>query len=138
MLKVAPVNQHDSVLVPEGLENFAASMERVGIDLKDVPITFDSGFDSQENRDKVKERRMVPVIYPNRRNTKTPIRIAQKFRWFKRKIYKERYKIERSFSWEDVYRRLALSYDRLPETRLGFRHLAYAMVNFRTTFEDSS
>ena len=29
------------------------------------------------------------------------------------------------------------AYDRLEETRLGFRHLAYAMINFRITFNSS-
>ena len=51
--------------------------------------------------------------------------------------YKERYKVERTFGWQDTYRRLAVSYDRLEEIRLGFRHLAYAMINFRVTFNNS-
>ena len=80
---------------------------------------------------------MVPVIYPNRRNTKQPIAIARMFRWFDRKLYKERYKVERTFGWQDTYRRLAISYDRLVETRLGFRNLAYSMINFRVTFSSS-
>lgn len=35
------------------------------------------------------------------------------------------------------YRQLALSYDKLKETRLGFRNLAYSLINFRVTFNDS-
>ena len=58
-------------------------------------------------------------------------------RWFNKKHYKERYKVERTFGWQDTYRRLAISYDRLEEIRLGFRHLAYAMINFRVTFNSS-
>ena len=43
--------------------------------------------------------------------------------------------VERTFGWKpDTYRKLALSYDKLKETRLGFRHLAYSMINFRITF----
>jgi transposase len=45
--------------------------------------------------------------------------------------------VERTFGWQDTYRRLAISYDRLEEIRLGFRHLAYAMINFRVTFNSS-
>ena len=77
------------------------------------------------------------MIYPNKRNTKEPIAIARKFRWFKKDIYKHRYKVERTFGWQDTYRKLALSYDKLKETRLGFRYLAYSMINFRVTFNDS-
>ena len=63
--------------------------------------------------------------------------IARMYRWFNKKHYKERYKVERTFGWQDTYRRLAVSYDRLEEIRLGFRHLAYAMINFRITFNSS-
>ena len=73
------------------------------------------------------------------RNAKEPIVIARKFRWFNKEIYKDRYKVERTFGWKpDTYRRLvSLSYDKLKETRLGFRHLAYSMINFRITFNTS-
>jgi transposase len=77
------------------------------------------------------------VIYPNRRNTKKPIAIARMFRWFDRETYRERYKVERTFGWQDTYRRLVVSYDRLKETRTGFRPLAYAMMNYRVTFSNS-
>ena len=77
------------------------------------------------------------MIYPNRRNAKDPIVIACLFSSFSKEQYKERYKIERTFGWQDTYRRLAISYDRLEETRLGFRNLAYAMINFRVTFNNS-
>jgi transposase len=70
----------------------------------------------------------------NKSDTKKPIRIAQKFRWFERALYRERYKVERTFGWQDTYRKLAVSYDRLPEIRKGCRLLAYAMINYRVTF----
>lgn len=41
---------------------------------------------------------------------------------------------ERTFAWQDTYRKLVISYDRLKETRKGFRLLAYSMINFRVTF----
>ena len=36
-----------------------------------------------------------------------------------------------------IYRKLAVSYDRLPEIRKGSRLLAYSMINFRVTFHTS-
>ena len=67
------------------------------------------------------------------------IHCMRKFRWFNKEIYKDRYKVERTFGWKpDTYRRLvSLSYDKLKETRLGFRNLAYSMINFRITFNTS-
>ena len=80
---------------------------------------------------------MKPVIDPNRRHTKTPIAIARQFRWFDRALYRLRSKVERTFGWQDIYRKLAVSDDRLPEIRKGGRLLAYSMINFRVTFNTS-
>jgi hypothetical protein len=56
----------------------------------------DSGFDSKTNKDLIKKQKLVPVINPNRRNTKEPIAIARMYRWFLKEQYKERYKVERT------------------------------------------
>jgi transposase len=124
-------------MLPETLTHLIAFTSRIGLDLAGSSLTLDSGFDSQSNRDTVKNQKMKPVIYPNRRNTKKPIAIAGKFRWFDRNAYRERYKVERTFGWQDTYRQLVVSYDRLPEIRKGFRLLAYSMINYRVTFNSS-
>ena len=125
------------VILPESLTKLVTFAKQIGLDLEKSSFTLDSGFDSRTNKDLIKEQKLVPVIKPNRRNTKEPIAIASMYRWFNKKHYKERYKVERTFGWQDTYRRLAISYDRLEEIRLGFRHLAYAMINFRVTFNTS-
>lgn len=135
-MTVKPVNEHDCALLPETVTQFVAFAREVCLDVKGSALTLDSGFDSHDNKAAIKEHGMMPVIYPNIRNTKHAIKIAQKFRWFNRNIYKKRYAIERTFAWQDVYRRLAVSYDRLKKTRLGFRYLAYSMINFRVLFND--
>jgi transposase len=132
-----PVNHHDTTILPEALADFITFTHRIGMGLSASALTLDSGFDSKENHKIIKEHGLIPVIYPNRRNAKEPIVIARKFRWFRKDIYKDRYKVERTFGWQDTYRKLALSYDKLKETRLGFRNLAYSMINFRVTFNDA-
>jgi transposase len=136
-ISIKPVNQHDTIILPETLTQLVAFTHRLGINLAGAALTLDSGFDSKDNRDTIKKQQMKPVIYPNRRNTQKPIRIAQKFRWFDRALYRERYKVERTFGWQDTYRKLVVSYDRLPEIRKGGRLLAYAMINYRVTFSSS-
>lgn len=131
-----PVSHHDTTILPEALTEFITFSNRIGLELESSALTLDSGFDSKVNHKLIKEQGLLPVIYPNKRNTKEPIAIARKFRWFKKNIYKERYKVERTFGWQDTYRKLALSYDKLKEIRLGFRYLAYSMINFRVTFND--
>jgi transposase len=136
-LSVKPINQHDTVILPETLMTLVDFTTRLGFDISGSALTLDAAFDSQDNKDPIKAYHMKPVIYPNRRNTKTPIAIARMFRWFDRSLYRLRYKVERTFGWEDTYRKLALSYDRLPEIRKGCRLLAYSMINFRVTFNTS-
>jgi len=136
-LTVRPVNQHDTLILPDSLSKLVSFTDQIGIDLQCSVFTLDSGFDSHINRTLIVEQKLVPMIYPNRRNAKDPIAIARLFSCFDKELYKERYKVERTFGWQDTYRRLAISYDRLEETRLGFRNLAYAMINFRVTFNDS-
>ena len=131
------MNEHDTTILPEAFTGLIAFSNRIGMDLSASALTLDSGFDSKVNHKIIKEQGLIPVIYPNRRNAKEPIVIARMFRWFRKDIYKDRYKVERTFGWQDTYRKLALSYDKLKETRLGFRYLAYSMINFRITFNDS-
>ena len=136
-ISVEPVNQQDTVILPETLTALVDFTAHIGIDLRGSAVTLDAGFDSQDNKAIIKAHQMKPVIYPNRRNTKTPIVMARMFRWFDRTLYRLRYKVERTFGWQDTYRKLAVSYDRLPEIRKGGRQLAYSMINFRVTFNTS-
>ncbi|ETX06837.1 MAG: hypothetical protein ETSY2_14670 [Candidatus Entotheonella gemina] len=136
-ISVKPFNQQDTVIVPETLTALVDFTDRIGIDLRGCALTLDAGFDSQDNQDIIKAHHMKPVIHPNRRHTKTPIVIARMFRWFDRDLYRLRYKVERTFGWQDTYRKLVISYDRLPEIRKGCRLLAYSMINFRVTFNTS-
>ena len=124
--------------MPEAFKDIIAFRQRIGLELSGAALPLDSAFDSKANHKLISEHGLKPVIYPNRRNANAPIVIARKFRWFDEEIYKDRYKVERTFGWKpDTYRKLALSYDTLKETRLGFRHLAYSMINFRITFNHS-
>ena len=124
--------------MPQAFTGLLTLRHRIGMDISASALTLDSGFDSKANHDLIKAHGVLPVIYPNRRNAKTPIVIARKFRWFRKDIYKDRYKVERTFGWKpDTYRKLARSYDTRKETRLGFRYLAYSMINFRITFNES-
>jgi transposase len=112
------------VILPETLTALVDFTNQIGLDLQGSTITWDAGFDSQANKEIIKAHQMKPVIYPNRRNTKTPIAVARLFRWFDRKFYRLRYKVERTFGWQDTFRKLVISYDRLPEIRKGCRLLA--------------
>ena len=103
------------------------------LDITDAYLTLDSGFDSEANRVTVRGQGLIPVIHPNLRGTKDQRKIDAAWEAFEpyRGVYKERYKIERLFAWEDVYRRMVIRYERLQATHMGFKYLAYSMINLR-------
>lgn len=126
---------HDTMILPETIDSLMTFAHRIGLPLHGSSLTLDPGFDSAENKTLIKAYGLKPVIKPNRRNITKPIAIARLYRWFDQDTYTQRFCIERTFAWQDTYRRVATSYDRLPATRSGFRYLAYSLINFRTTFK---
>lgn len=108
--------------------------DSLGMDLTGSHLTLDSGFDSQANRAMIMWNGLIPVIKPNMGNTKDEEKKERKRNEFNEDIYKERVAIERCFAWQDTYRKLVIRYEKLKATHLGFKHLAYSMINFRTIF----
>jgi transposase len=136
---VASVNTHDSVLFPDSLSTLLVTVQRLNVDLRGVPLTLDSGFDGDKNISLITSTGMIPVIKPNFRNTKDKRIIQERTKAFEKVkgIYILRHTIERSFAWEDKYRKLVIRYERLESTFTGFRYLAATMVNYRGEFGKS-
>lgn len=135
---VKPVNKHDNLLFPESLNNLLETADLLGLNLNGSYLTLDSGFDCEDNKVTIRWHHLIPVIYPNVRNTKDFEKREKLFKDFNEEIYKERYRIERCFAWQDTYRKLVIRYEKLQIIHLGFKYLAYSMVNFRFTFNENS
>ena len=107
-----PVNQHDNVLLNESFFGLLETADLLELELSDSFLTLDSGFDSDANRVTITGQGLIPVIHPNPRGAKNQEKIDALWETFEpyRAIYKERYRIERMFAWEDVYRRLVIRY----------------------------
>lgn len=131
---VRPVNNHDTTLLPEALENLSDMAWLGGIDLSMSYLTLDSGFDSEYNERVIGMYQIEPVIKPNPRGTKNWKKLLAMQENFKQDVYKERYKIERVFAWADTYRKLVIRYETLECTHNGFKYLAYSMINLRVFF----
>ena len=71
---VAPVNETDMVLLPEGLQALKRVAQEVGVDLRGAYINLDGGFDSAHNRKCIFNAGMIPNIPENPRNRKRPKR----------------------------------------------------------------
>lgn len=133
-LVVAAVNNHDSVLFNESFFNLMDTADLFDFDLKNSFLTLDSGFDSLANKITVRYFNLIPVIKPNPRGIKDKKKLELLNKDFLFDVYKKRYKVERSFAWQDTYRKLVIRYEKLQCTHLGFKYLAYSMMNFRVFF----
>ena len=135
---VRPVNEHDIILLPESVDGLADFASLIGLVLTNSYLTFDSGFDSLYSKRLIESHGMIPVIKPNRRGTKNEQKLETMYGDFNEPIYEKRFVIERTFAWQDTYRKLVTSYERLPSTRIGFKYLAYSMINLRAVFGGNS
>lgn len=130
---VASVNVHDSVLFDYSFTKLLEIAQDLNLNIDKSIATLDSGFDSIFNKTIIQSAGLIPIIKPNIRGLKNREKIYLIRDEFEslREIYKERYKIERCFAWEDTYRKLVIRYEKLQCTFIGFRYLAYSMINLR-------
>ena len=76
---VAPVNETDMVLLPDGLKALKRVAKEVGVDLRGAYLNLDGGFDSTHNRKCIFNAGLIPNIKENPRNRKTPKRGRKRF-----------------------------------------------------------
>jgi hypothetical protein len=128
-LPVAPVNETDMTLLPEGLKALKKVAKEVGLDLKGAYLNLDGGFDSTYNRKCIFNAGMIPNIPENPRNRKATKRGRKRF--FNEAIHALRMRVERTFAWEDKFKRLLLRFERIQQRHYGMKLMAYTLINQR-------
>jgi hypothetical protein len=73
-LPVAPVNEADTVLLPDGLNALKRVARLTGLEIEGAYLNLDGGFDSRRNRKAIFNARLVPNVKENPRNRKVPKR----------------------------------------------------------------
>ena len=119
----------DMVLLPQGLQALKQVAKEVGLDLKGAYLNLDGGFDSTHNRQCIFNAGMIPNIKENPRNRKTPKRGRK--RLFNEAIHALRMRVERTFAWEDTFKRLLLRFERIQQRHYGMKLLGYTLINLR-------
>ena len=120
---VAPVNETDMVLLPEGVQALKKVAKEVGLDLRGAYLNLDGGFDSAHNRKCIFNAGLIPNIPENPRNRKRPKRGRK--RLFNAAIHALRMRVERTFAWEDKFKRLLLRFERIQQRHYGMKLMAY-------------
>ena len=124
---VAPVNETDMVLFPEDLKALKKVAKEAGLDLKGAYLNLDGGFDSARNRKCIFNAGLIPNIKENPRNRKRPKRGRK--RLFNATIHALRLCVERTFAWEDKFKRLLLRFERIQQRHYGMKLMAYTLIN---------
>ena len=128
-LTTAPVNEVDLVLLPEGLKDLKRIVRAVGLVVSGAVLNLDAGFDSKANRKCVFNAGLKPNIKENPRNRQKPKRGRKRF--FDNTLYKLRFVVERTFAWEDKFKRLLLRFETKQSHHLGFTLIAFTLINLR-------
>jgi len=128
-LPVAPVNTADTILVPAGLKGLTRVAKRTGLDLTGASLNVEGGCDSARNRQAIFHAGMIPNLKENPRNRKAPQRGRK--RLFNAAIHALRERVERTFAWEDTFKRLLLRFEYLQQRHYGLKLMAYTLINLR-------
>jgi transposase len=123
------VNAADMVLLPEGLKALKKVAKKVGLDLRGAYVNLDAGFDSKQNRKLIFNSGMIPNIKENPRNRKRTKRGRKRF--FNAAIHALRARVDRTFAWEDKFKRLLLRFEHMQQRHFGMKVLAYTLINLR-------
>jgi hypothetical protein len=127
---VAPVNETNMVLLPQGLHALKQVAKQVGLDLKGAYLNLEGGFDAAHNRKCIFNAGMIPNIKENPRNRKTSKRGRK--RCFNEAIHALSMRVERTFAWEDKFKRLLPRFERIQQRHYGMKLMAYTLINLRT------
>ena len=128
-LPMAPVNEVDLVLLPQGLKDLKRVARAAGLTLPGAVLNLEAGFDSKTNRKCLFNAGLRPNIKENPRNRQKPNRGRKRF--FADALYKLRFIVERTFAWEDKFKRLLLRFETKQIHHLGFKLIAFTLINLR-------
>jgi hypothetical protein len=128
-LPVAPVNEADTVLLPEGLNALKRVARLTDLKINGSYLNLDGGFDSRHNRKAIFNARLIPNINENPRNRKAPKRGRK--RLFNAAIHSLRLRVERTFAWDDKFKRLLLRFEFIQQRHYGMKLMGYTLINLR-------
>jgi hypothetical protein len=126
---VAPINETDMVLCPESLKALKQVAKEVDLDLRGAYVNLDGGFDSTRNRKCIFTAGLIPNIPENPHNCKRAKRGRK--RLFNAVLHALRLRVERTFAWEDKFKRLLLRFEHIQQRHYGMKVMAYTLINLR-------
>jgi transposase len=128
-LPVAPANEAAMILLPDGLRALKRVAQMTGLVLEGSYVNRDGGVDSTPKRTAIFNAGLMPHITETPRHRKTTKRGRKRF--FKGAIHALRDRVERTFAWEDKFKRLLLRFERIQQRHYSMKLMAYTLINLR-------
>jgi transposase len=117
------------VLLPDGLKALKRVANVTGVVLTGAYLNLDAGFDSTYHRTCMFNAGMIPNITENPRNRKRTKRGRK--RLFNEAMHALRTRVDRTFAWEDKFKRLLLRFEHMQQRHFGMKWMAYTLINVR-------
>jgi hypothetical protein len=117
------------VAVPEELNALKRIARLTDLRIGGSYLNLDGGFDSRHNRKAIFSAGLIPNIKENPRNRQIPK--GGRKRLFDAAIPSLRLRVERTFAWEDKFKRLLLRFEFIQQRHYGMKLMAYTLINLR-------
>jgi transposase len=117
------------ILLPAGLNALKKVAKKVDLTLRGAYLNLDAGVDSTYNRKCIFNAGMTPNIKENPRNRQRTKRGRK--RLFNAAVHALRTRVDRTFAWEDKFKRLLLRFEHSQQRHYGMKLLAYTLINLR-------
>jgi hypothetical protein len=116
-------------LLPQRLHALTKVAKQVGLDLRGAYLNLAGGFDSTRQRKMIFNAGMSPNLKENPRNRKRT-KHGRK-RCFHEALPALRRRVERTFAWEDTFKRLLLRFECIQQRHYGMKLMAYTLLHLR-------
>ena len=117
-------------MLKPGIKQLVSISRTIGLKLAGSILSLDGVYNSRKNRKTIFNLGMTPNIPENKGNRKKTKRGKKQL--YNPKIFEERFStIERTFAWEDKFKRLLLRFEIHSINHYAMKTIAYSMLNLR-------
>jgi transposase len=124
---------HDLFQIQQLFDEICTLLKEAGIDLKDLFLNADPGFDSEEFRQACQKEKIVPNVKSNQRNSanqeKEPYQNGTHI--FDEELYRDRSVIEHSNSWIDGFKALLVRFEFTVKNWMSLHFIAFSVIFLR-------
>ena len=124
---------HDLFQIQELFDEICTMLKKAGINLNDLFLNADPGFDSEEFRQSCQKENIFPNIKPNPRNSKKKEQepYERGTHIFDEQLYQDRSVIEHANAWIDGFKALLVRFEFTVRNWMALHFIAFSVIFLR-------